>query len=458
MDRDLGHWERELAQETVGGTQISITATLDGHHRAGHPGPEYRWIEATDRYTLQRRDQVMADNAPVEIIGQRPASFTRTLFDESSGRAALDAIQASSCVEGDAVVFRTHDPGAPRRDASAPWEILFLRDGFAVHSALPGDATRCGDAARKAPGWEAWRRESAADRALCKRVLKRGHLEDGVRCLFRSATSGRAAVEVLNLRDKKTVDALYRVLEPDIHWDAQKWNALEIAAAVAATPQARRAGLVERTTSFCADPAHDCAPWRVEFIGRTAAGLGPESCHRLLTLATEQLDAAGQGPAKRALAIVKGIHACAPVEDTKAFMRAALRRASREDLVLKGPGDAAYSIVDSDCQDRSLAPVFERGTPGALCQSLPRFAGSWLARHCDPEAVAVALDIAKAAPSPLDPRTDMVLDGALRVLGACDPRAFEEALAREPDHSPTVAIADNRGKTKLREIFLRKQP
>jgi hypothetical protein len=453
-DRDLGHWERALVQEKVGGAEVTVRATLDGKHRAGHMGPEYRWIEATDRYTLRRVDEVKASGATVPVLPHRRVNFTRTLFDESGAQDALAAIESDACVRDGALVFRTVDPGA--RGKAPGWEILFLRDGFAVLASLGGRAKKCSAAARAAPAWKQWRRDTASGTDLCKRILAGGHLDDGIRCFFRGRAAGRSVVRIVKFKDKKNVDALYRVLEPDASWDGQKWDALQVTAALAATPESRRSAWVERTTTYCADPDHVCAPWRVEAMGRAASSLGEDSCGRLLALAQSQLETEGRGAAERALAIVKGVHACAPSKDTQAFMRGALGRASKKDLKLKSPGQSAYSIVDADCQDRALAPFLDRGTPGSLCQSLPRFAGSWLARHCDAESVAQALGIANEAASPMDPRTDMVLDGALRVLGACDAKAFEQAIDDEPDDSPTVAIADSRGKTKLRAIFVRK--
>jgi hypothetical protein len=67
--------------------------------------------------------------------------------------------------------------------------------------------------------------------------------------------------------------------------------------------------------------------------------------------------------------------------------------------------------------------------------------------------VAAAKEIARAAPrSPFDPREDQVLDGAMRVLGACAPKDFEEAIAHMPE--TTLAIADLRSKERMRAVFL----
>ena len=64
------------------------------------------------------------------------------------------------------------------------------------------------------------------------------------------------------------------------------------------------------------------------------------------------------------------------------------------------------------------------------------------------------MEAAATAKPDLDPRTDMVFDGALRVLGACDGGAFETAMANAPDIPGKKMNADARGKEKLRILFL----
>jgi hypothetical protein len=145
---------------------------------------------------------------------------------------------------------------------------------------------------------------------------------------------------------------------------------------------------------------------------------------------------------------------CASKDKVEAMMTSGLTRPTKDDIKLESPDYIVYDNIDPNCSDRALGMAFESERGGGMCESLPRYAGSWLARHCSPNAVAVAAKAASDSGRALDPRTDMVLDGALRVLGACDEKAFERAIAAAPEDSPTIAIADSRGKNKLRAIFL----
>jgi len=153
-----------------------------------------------------------------------------------------------------------------------------------------------------------------------------------------------------------------------------------------------------------------------------------------------------------ALLAVSPVAGCAPAAAVADVMRSGLTRRTGGDVSLKSPDQSSYDTVDHECNDNTV--IWPDGAASPLCLRFPRLAGSWLARRCDEQAVAAAVAAAATASGDYDPRTDMVLDGALRVLGNCDREAFEQAIAKAPDTPPDAAIADARGKQKLRELFL----
>jgi hypothetical protein len=115
------------------------------------------------------------------------------------------------------------------------------------------------------------------------------------------------------------------------------------------------------------------------------------------------------------------------------------------------PDSIAYSLVDSNCQPFTSNTGRE---VSSLCESFPRFAGTWLGAHCGADAIVAATKIANGRPrTPFDPREDQVLDGALRVLGACDKAAFESVIAHVPD--TTISEADIRSRQHLRAAFVK---
>lgn len=148
----------------------------------------------------------------------------------------------------------------------------------------------------------------------------------------------------------------------------------------------------------------------------------------------------------RAFTIVRGAFTC-DTPELRALALEGLGTSTSEDLATAST--RRVGGVDPDCR-----AYLSSGAPevSGRCLSYPRWAGTWLAARCNDGASARALEIAGARPrDPFDPLADPLIDGALRVLAACDVAGFEQAIAHLPETS--IAASHVRGRDEIRAMY-----
>jgi hypothetical protein len=204
----------------------------------------------------------------------------------------------------------------------------------------------------------------------------------------------------------------------------------------------RRPAFIERLIERCADPGEPCGDDALELVRASIAVNGtarvtPEDCAVGAAAIGSLLEGGDERAVSAAFAVTRGLFVC----EQPAMRRLALLGldvATEPDKTLPDPAYSSYGSWLADCMPTTTSEGAVR--LGSECKALPRYAGTWLGAHCGPDAIERARAIEATRPrEPYDPREDQVLDGALRVLGACDEAAFEAAIAHLPETVSTPA-------------------
>lgn len=194
---------------------------------------------------------------------------------------------------------------------------------------------------------------------------------------------------------------------------------------------------------------------RVAGIGAAKLVFEPD----VMDAAGRQLMEATRGEAEHAAIAIEGLSAALQADSV------AIDREGRvREVVDEEPDRVALDAIDDDSnlpgQLGALGSRGERGRAGGEGEEKQQGQGE--EESADESLEAAEVDHcprrvrARDAPrEPFDPREDQVLDGALRVLGACAPKEFEDAIAHVPE--TTLAMADIRSREHLRAVFLRRQ-
>jgi len=345
------------------------------------------------------------------------------------------------------------------------------------------DGTSCQAVLDATPGWDQWLHLRARGEAACALAREGGRQADRVRCLLRGDGGPRwvlppeidvGPIQAVELLQADVADAVFAAVAvgTDLEADAPLASGLVFGT----QDDERRRVWIEDVVAAC--ETADCPTWQVNAASLVAAevatqrriqqqaqhvapvkddGAGVDAdCTRLARAALSALDAdrGAQG-----LGLIAPVVSCADQSVVSRVMHAGLTVPSAPEVKLRSLDSVSYAGADPDCAPDAIVQPGGRLRQYNSCSRLPRLAGSWLALHCDAKAVklasaAAAEAVGRAADGDLDPRTDQVLDGALRVLGACSPRTFERAISGAPDLPASVTSADARGQDKLRMLFL----
>lgn len=449
---------RLLAEQTAAGARITVKGRLLSFRRGTHTTGG-RIVRGGDRARLSVVVEVKRGGKKLKLIldPPRPAMKFRGVRNWATGKKALAALEAEICARGHRVAWRVK---SPKGGEVSPWELVYIRPGYGVRttvSSAKGTAGRkgrnasCEEVLRSALPWKTWQKNKGSRTKLCGQLVKDKTYLAAARCMLRNPGSGFKGADISS---QEMRNAVFKALAPDPRWDAQQWNETAIGVTLGRLSAQRVQRLIDETVAHCSRAGVTCAAWRLGGIARAARRFSSRACPSLLNLAAQRLKQPGVGNAKAALVILRQIFRHVDQRQLAAIMRAGLVRVSTPESKLRSPGYRVYS-GGTLCTDRELRRAFKSDRAYARCESLARLAGSWLGLHCSPAAVEAALAAAKGAGNTgLDPRTSQVLDGALRVLGWCSPKAFEQAIAKAPDDSPSKSVADSRGKKSLRKIFL----
>lgn len=406
---------------------VRAVARLEGRYeRERHLGGRLGFSTPTETedwtlsYALEGDARVLLATTRGSVPVWRGAS-------RSEGATKLAELGWTTCSAGDVQVFRVGE---------RPWLAAFGGTvPFVV--ALTSEAQACGDVVApsadvalrdvwedgldayevfSAPDEEASARHAAGERA-CEVLIERGDAREGLRC---SLALGRGLLPNDEITRRIRAGAEAR---PDV-------EAALFALAAAPLPPPSDARLEARLVrhSARAFPGHlmwtttpsrqrelveaiatrGDASWQLEAASRLAARLGEAAlCDRLVarfaTLGSS--DSTSDETVRGAFRATPELLACASEDVMRSWMLVGLARPT-----------LAADVFPTECE---ATYVTLSGLRESLCRSLPHYAGSWLAAHCHPDAVARAEALVAARESV--PGRDAVREGAERVLGSCRP-------------------------------------
>jgi hypothetical protein len=460
-DRDLGEDSRQLGSWQVDGTMLTLEAQWSGKHRAARMH-EFDRIEASDRFQLSWVMSGITDQIPLRSASGGSNGW-RVLSEKRKAQDALASLNVEACSRQDALVYRVSDPGAKE---PPPWWMVWPTEHALVQLHAPMQQGDCDAVLASAPSWDGWLVEEANGPAACELAKLEERFIDLIRCEFR--VSGELFWDDTNdssfVADRRLAkedaeqpaitEAIFEVVAPQAPLDGY---APTVARYVQFTPvPSRQVQWIDEVVAFCTSTDARCEPWRLRAAAMVAsAQTDSSSCERLADAAIQLLAVGEMAADQSALAAIAPVAGCAPPSKVAIVMRAGLSRRTSEEVSLPSPDFRSYGAVDNNCQHQSVMQGGPKAGMSTLCSSFPRVAGSWLSSHCDDQAIAAATEAAEGARPDYDPRTDMVFDGALRVLASCDKDAFEKAIANAPDLPGRKMSPDARGKEKLRMLFLK---
>jgi hypothetical protein len=343
-------------------------------------------------------------------------------------------------------VWRVQDPVGT---APSEWQVAFVTSAHVFQVLEDGGAGGCVDALAKAASTEDFLVHEARAGASCRALDAEGRARDALACILRGHVTtsdvddgafARGYLDKVAQGPKATPDledALYAILAPGSRYDTQSWDPFIVRDYLVRAPSAdKKRALVTGTLTYCtrAGLSPPCASWRLTAVGfLIGESHDAATCREGLKSAEALLSRGDAAGAPMSLALTKMVTGCAAAEPgLAAIMRVGLVRKTSPDVELPSDDFRTYEGVDDECQDAELARMIDPGGRfGGLCESFPRIAGSWLARRCDAAGVAAAKSAIAGRPE-RDPRTDAIVDGAMRVLGRCARADFEHELARMP--------------------------
>jgi hypothetical protein len=452
---------RELWRGAVDGAEVVIAAELRAWHVEGHMGPELRWVEARDFVALYESVAITraGRDVPRFDAAEIPVELPPAPVDLAAGRASLAALPVLTCPVEHGLAYRLGER----------WAVLWVLGDRVLRAAPPIDARSC--EGLSLPARDEWLAAHPFGATTCLALDDAGSRGAAIACMAQGVDGDLLPAEPLppsgplELRARAVPHVDRDLMRGRIDGDdaaresyvthllalVEPTDPTRAAARIATLSPPHRTELVSRIASRCEDPAAACTAAMLQladYASRSVGALGEAGCASLDRLAAVVRARHEPEPLRRVLPLVRGSFRCdGPA--LRALALEGLGTATSEDVHLSSPDARHYDTVDPDCR-----PYLADGARevGATCESYPRWAGSWLAARCGEDAVARARELAASRPrAPFDPREDQVLDGALRVLGACDAAAFEEAIAHVPE--TTLAMADVRSREHLRAVF-----
>ncbi len=455
-DDDLESAERVVPIE---GSSVSVTAELTGQYvLEHHGGGRFGWNETTDEERWLLRVHASGDGV-VDLVPRDPWSRGWTAWsgaDRAVGVERMEALAVEACAVEGGAVFRVIGGGDP-----SLWMIARPAPGGASRGAFVARLTRgetCAEAAAGAPSvadhltlvWEDGLRAASEHRELggaaaitserggreaagvraCDVLLDRGEGEEALRCLWASRIEAnpsrseprRAMALVADGADAE-IDleaAMLALLSHELPppSDAALVDQHDRHLAYAVPTWLETAHTPERLRAFLGDALGVAGPgWRIVGVGSLAARLEDEVvCTQVIDAYLRWLE--DPGNASAVLGGARRIAGCGTDDRFAALMRAGLGRRTLPEGTEAGDTCGVGAIL--------------RGTyRTTVCASFPRFAGSWLADHCDEAANDRAWTLARER---LDAEAhvhdDAILDGSLRVLARCDADALDAELLR----------------------------
>lgn len=416
---------RELGVVDHGGLTVTFGVKLTGQRSALNRNlSQHESWSLWDRVTVRRAGQ---EEEPCELRRpsiRLPGIQRRDAGGETAARALFDRVVLQHCARGADLVFRVHDPAG---DGDEPWGILHggdrvVRSDFELE---PGAGT-CEEAAAAAPTRaRTLALGSAAGRVAACRCLE----VDGERALAMRCALGASQVDrELEGRlfgslpeDGDAQAALYAALSPAPD-EPDRLPIARIVEQLARAPNdERKRAHFAAVADHCA--GRRCAAWRLQLLGRLAEQLGDVECGRAVEVTAATLSRSEAPEAARsALGGVRGVAGCATPDQMRGLLVPGLTRPSNDPAWVREVR-SGNPFLWNQCREVG------GGGDGHFdeCTSLPRHAGTWLARNCHEDAVSAALAaLGGVSAAQLDPTADTVQDGALRVLSRCAPAQLTE--------------------------------
>jgi hypothetical protein len=456
-NRTFATVKRELFRTTVDGVEITVRAELHGWHTAAHMGPEFRTLPARDDFTILRGETAKRGSKDLPMfdtsdLGVR-AIDTPATYD--AGKATLASLAAVTCPIGHGVAFQV----------KSEWRALFVLGDRVFESKLdtkatdcatlgpisaestlpasPGGATTClalDEAGLRPAAIDCFLRGTRSDLAPVKPLPKDGDTRELVAEIVKHGD--RDALVARFASDATVIDGMIERLATkpppfeDIVIARERMLAIDAAHAL---PRFIDRVATECATTTCSDDVVRYGELAIGWNG--TAFVTPDACAKGMSFARSLASKGDAAAMKRAFFVLRGFFSC---------LDASVRPLLVSGLAIATSPEQTLSGLDSNCEPFTSNTGRE---VSSLCESFPRFAGTWLGAHCGPDAIAAATKIARERPrTPFNPRADQVLDGALRVLGTCDKTAFEAAIAHVPE---TTVAAEDVSKTQLRTAFVK---
>jgi hypothetical protein len=457
---------RELFHATADGADVAVSAELHGWHTPAHMGPEFRTLPARDDFAILRAVSAKRGGKALPIFDTSllPSRSIDTPATYDSGKTELASLGALTCPIGHGVAARVNSEwrayfvlgdrvfeskiDSPAADCAA----LGSMSAESTLPVMPGGATAClalDEAGSRPAAIDCFIRGTRSDLAPVPPLPKEGALSSELTAEI-VKHADRDALVARFAADPTTIDAMITRLATkpppfeDIGIARERLLAIDAAGAL---PR-----FIDRATTECASTCSDDVVKLAELaIGwKGTAFVTPDACAKGISFARTLASKGDAAAMKRAFLVLRGFYSCLGAS-ARPLVVSGLGVATSAETKLASPDAMAYVGVDNNCQAFTTPKGRE---VSSLCESFPRFAGTWLGAHCGPDAIAAAMKIASdRASTPFDPREDQVLDGALRVLGACDKTAFESAIAHVPE--TTAGLADIRSKEHLRATFVK---
>jgi hypothetical protein len=395
---------RQLLSADLGDAEVRVVKHMVGRS-GGTRLTGGRVVHASEAYQLSY--EILLEP---ELVQAGPMVRDEQVFVRTRGEVWLESSQHDVCVGPDVVALRVPRFG---------WEVLWRVGDIVVSE--PVAESPCPEPGSAVEWME--RASGACD------VLSRAGLEaQAAACELRGG--GRVGGPMGPGFDGAVRDALLTSDEVFAVAPSARHGASLSAADVGS--------LLARCTEL------DCPAGRVAAMGAAARAVGDASLCDRVAEHTDYSDADGL------LAGLVSVRDCASDAVLSPRFSRALVMPTGVEWHHRLRNYSNYAGAVGSCAAADLS----RSESWSTCASLPRLAGTWLAGHCSADVVLAASEAAALHTGDLDPRVDMVLDGALRVLGACDEAAFEVAIAAASDEAPTPDVAEARGKPNLRALFL----
>jgi len=419
--RELAAGERTMFEHEVDGARVRLVVRYHGHYTGLR-----EWMNTTgasstgaSRHVVDEVRTVRAGE-PLEVVDIRDLrNGARPESDEQS-RALVERLEVEHCLVDDAIVYRLRDPAGEYRVAevnggAGEWGLVRIAGASVVRGGFASAETDCRAAARAAPDTAtmmAERDPAVLGRGQACLVFEQsGQRVEAIRCVVQSTNVPADLRERLTaaIASGDAEDDLYAALDPTFEWGEYRFHA---AGLLEAAPDVeRRAAHLAAWRAYCL--SNECQSVVRGALRHMSARMDSAYCAELQATAEARLATEGVTAAREALSALIDSERCEGLDAARAplLIRALARPSTPEPERPRVTGDRAIG----EC--RTLAPRRPRVT-STSCDSLPRYAGAWLTRHCSPEAVAAARALTPAHP-PTDWIHDPIADGAKRVIEAC---------------------------------------